>query len=416
MHEDRPRILVITPWDRMWSLEAGAGVSEEHHMIAGFTRAGYDIHFLAPAKPGARAADYANATLHTYPNFFHRTARWPAALRRPLWPLLFNILVAPRALRLVRTLRPVFVLGFSNYTPFTTWLCRRRGVSAGVKLAGVMDLVHTEWPTWRYVFKNFEQLVALRFPQDVWIVLDDGTRGGEILRERGIDPARIHFLPNGLDVQWMDAPPPDRARTRARLNVPGDAPVVLFLARLVASKRPADLLRAAGAVTARHPRAHFLYVGDGPERADCEATAAALGVADRVRFAGVVPHDGVPELMAAADVFVSTSNLTNMALPTCEALICGLPVVAYDVGDTARVVHDGETGVLVPDGDVAALGAAIADLLADAPARARMGEAGRRLARERFTGWDARVGMELEIVRGLTAGKQKGAAQRAAPA
>jgi glycosyltransferase involved in cell wall biosynthesis len=353
---DRPRILVITPWDRMWSLDAGAGVSDEHHFIAGFTRAGYEVHFLAPAAPEAGATHYENVELHTYPNFFHRTAGWPSALRRLLWPLLFHLVVAPPALRLLRALRPVFVLGLSHYTPLTTWLCRRAGVPAGVKLAGVMDLVHTEWPRARYFFKNFEQLAALRFPQDAWIVLDDGTRGGDVLHARGIDPAHIHFLPNGLDVEWLDAPAPDRGAARA------------------------------------------------------------AGVAGHVCFTGVVPHDEVPALMAASDVFVSTSNLTNMALPTCEALICGVPVIAYDVGDTARVVRHGETGLLVPDGDVDALAAAVAALLDDAPARARMGQAGRRLARERFTRWDARVDMEVEIVRRIVAGKEKGAARRAAPA
>jgi glycosyltransferase involved in cell wall biosynthesis len=414
---DRPRILVITPWDRMWSLDAGAGVSDEHHFIAGFTRAGYEVHFLAPAAPEAGATHYENVELHTYPNFFHRTAGWPSALRRLLWPLLFHLVVAPPALRLLRALRPVFVLGLSHYTPLTTWLCRRAGVPAGVKLAGVMDLVHTEWPRARYFFKNFEQLAALRFPQDAWIVLDDGTRGGDVLHARGIDPAHIHFLPNGLDVEWLDAPAPDRGAARARLGIPGAARVVLFLARLVASKRPIDLVRAARAVLARGGgETLFVFAGDGPERAESEEAARAAGVAGHVCFTGVVPHDEVPALMAASDVFVSTSNLTNMALPTCEALICGVPVIAYDVGDTARVVRHGETGLLVPDGDVDALAAAVAALLDDAPARARMGQAGRRLARERFTRWDARVDMEVEIVRRIVAGKEKGAARRAAPA
>jgi glycosyltransferase involved in cell wall biosynthesis len=102
--------------------------------------------------------------------------------------------------------------------------------------------------------------------------------------------------------------------------------------------------------------------------------------------------------MAASDLFVSTSTLTNRALPTCEAMICGVPVLAYDTGDTATVVRNEQTGVLVGDGDVGALAAAIARLLADAPLRAGVADRARALARETFVSWDARIAMELDII------------------
>ncbi len=395
---------MVSPWETVWSLgrDAGlkAGVSDDDRFIAGFTAAGYELHFLRPRSD--RKDD--RVRTHVYPNFFRATRRLPTPLRRPLWPLLFSLLVAPRALALARRIDARMVFGHSHYATFTTWLVRKRlGIPGVVKLFGVMDLVHVEWGPLKYWFKNAEQLCALRFEQDAWIVLDDGTRGGDILRDRGIPPAKIHFIPNGLNLEWLDRRV-DRARARERLGITAGQRVVLFLARLVASKRPMDVITAAGLVANARPDVVFVVAGDGPERATCERAAGGAGHA-HIRFIGTVPHDDVPELMAAADVFVSTSALTNRALPTCEAMICGVPVVAYDTGDTATVVRAGETGALVPDGDVDALADAIGLLLGSDSVRKRMSDAARRLARETFVSWEERVAMEIRIVEGLIGGR-----------
>jgi L-malate glycosyltransferase len=409
---DASRILVVSPWESLWSLGGGdvaAGVSDDDHFIEGFTRAGYRIDFLRPAS-AQRDARVGN---HTYPNFFAATRGLPVALKRMLWPALFNAIVAPRALSLARSLRVDLVLGHSHYATFTTWVCRRRlGVPVAVKLFGVMDLVHTEWSPVRYGFKNVEQLIALRFPQDAWIVLDDGTRGDEILRARGIPGERVHFLANGVDLSWTDVRV-ERGAARARFDLPRDGHVVLFLARLVASKRPLDLIRAAATLGAPPL---VVFAGDGDLRAACERAARETGLSGRVRFLGAVPHAEIPTLMAAADLFVSTSSLTNRALPTCEAMMGGAPVIVYDTGDTTAVVRDGENGVVVPDGDVRALAAAIERLLADAPLRARLADRARRFARETFVSWEARVADEVRIVEGMIASVQKKTAGPGGPA
>lgn len=394
------RILIISPWEGVWSLggdaDVKAGVSDDDHFIDRFTRAGYELHFLRPA------SGYKDARVrtHVYPNFFRATRAFPTWVRRPLWPLLFQRFVAPRALRLARSLRPDVVVGHSHYSAPVTRSCRMRlGIPSVVKLFGVMDLVHTEWPRAKYVFKNLEQLVALQHEQDAWIVLDDGTRGGDVLRACGIPERKIHFLPNGLDVEWADVAA-DRVEARARFGLPAAGRVVLFLARLVPSKRPLDFLRAAARVPRGREDVVFVVAGDGPERAACERAVHA-DLAGRVRFLGTVAHDDVPRLMSASDVFVSTSTHSNRALPTCEALLCGVPVVAYDTGDTATVVHDGETGVVVGDGDVDALAAAVTRLLDDDDARACMSKNARDFARATFTSWDKRIAMEMEIVNAL---------------
>ena len=397
---ERARILVVSPWETVWSLgrdhDVAAGVSDDDRFIDGFTRAGYQLHFLRPRSTKRDP----RVTTHFYPNFFRLTRWLPTPFKRPLWPLLFHVLVAPRALSLAKTLRADLVLGHSHYSTFATWLCAKRlGVRSAVKLFGVMDLVHTEWSPLKYWFKNVEQLLALEFPQDAWIVLDDGTRGDRILRGRGIPWERIHFLPNGLNLEWMDLKF-ERAVARANFQLPPDGPVVLFLARLVESKRPLDVIRAAAGMEAP---ARFVFAGDGDQRHACEQAARDLGLAEQTHFLGTVAHDDVPTLMAAADVFVSTSTLTNRALPTCEAMMCGVPVIVYNTGDTTTVVRDEETGLVVKNGDVDALAAAMDRLLGDGQRRVRLAEAGRRLAREKFVSWERRIREEMTIVDELTA-------------
>ena len=393
------KMLVISPWESMWSLGGQAGVSDDYRFVDAFTRNGYELHFLIPeGRPGGQP-DLAGFHTHCYPNLFKAVSGLPVPIKRFLIPPLFNLFVLPEAFRLIGRLRPDVVLGHSHYSSLVTHLIRRfKAIPAGVKLFGVMDLVHTEWPGWKYLFKNFEQIMALKFSQDFWIVLDDGTRGGEILERQGVARDKIHFLPNGIDLDWAELSF-DRNLSREKLGIAPDTFVVLFLARFVKSKRAEAVVEAIPVSLAGSNRdILFLFAGDGPARADCEALAARLEVDRTVRFIGTVEHSRVPELLGAADLFVSTSNLTNMSIPTCEALLCGVPVVAFDVGDTRQVVRDGETGYVVADGDVAALGDTIQKLSNDRDRCAELGRRAKSFARGHFTSWEDRIRMELEII------------------
>jgi glycosyltransferase involved in cell wall biosynthesis len=117
-----------------------------------------------------------------------------------------------------------------------------------------------------------------------------------------------------------------------------------------------------------------------------------------------VPHDRVPHVLGAADVFVSTSTLTNMSIPTCEAMVVGVPVVALDVGGTSEVVRHEETGLLVAEEDRDGLGAAIARLVNDPELRRRLGANARAFAAQSFMSWDERVAAEIAVLDRLAGG------------
>jgi glycosyltransferase involved in cell wall biosynthesis len=180
---------------------------------------------------------------------------------------------------------------------------------------------------------------------------------------------RTVVIPNAIDVE---------ASPRARLD--GDPPRIVTVGRLAAPKDPLTLVRALPALA---PRPYSLaFIGDGREQPHVEQQIDALGVRDRVEMLGE-RHD-VADLLAAADVFVLASRSEGAPLSILEAMAAGLPVVASDVGGVAELVADGETGLLVPPGDPAALAAALARVLDDRGLRGRMGAAGRARARDRF--------------------------------
>jgi glycosyltransferase involved in cell wall biosynthesis len=201
------------------------------------------------------------------------------------------------------------------------------------------------------------------------------------LTRLGYRADRIATVPNGLfdrDVRTSAG----RAQTRRSLGLAEGEFAVLCVANLRPEKGVAAFVqalaraRAAGAAGLRG-----LVVGDGPERASLERTAAE---ADGVELLG--SRGDVPDLLAASDAFCLLSQAEALPMSVLEAMALGLPVVAADVGGVPEAVEDGDTGLVVPPADVAAAATALAGLAAD-PARARaMGARGRARQRERFAG------------------------------
>ncbi|HEY3230255.1 MAG TPA: glycosyltransferase [Roseiflexaceae bacterium] len=162
-----------------------------------------------------------------------------------------------------------------------------------------------------------------------------------------------------------------------------DNGLLLFVGRLRYYKGLHVLLDALPLVPAR-----LLIGGSGPERERLEARSEALGVAGRVQFLGDIPDDDLPALYHAADVFVLPAHLRAEALglSQIEALASGVACVSTELGTgTSYANRHGETGLVVPPGDPAALAQAINTLLADPELRRRMGVAGRRRVAELFT-------------------------------
>jgi N-acetylgalactosamine-N,N'-diacetylbacillosaminyl-diphospho-undecaprenol 4-alpha-N-acetylgalactosaminyltransferase len=186
---------------------------------------------------------------------------------------------------------------------------------------------------------------------------------------------RIHFQPN----------PTDFAHIEALAKVPLDDPApegstLVAVGRFSTEKR-IDLL--IDAVARLQPVPHLVLCGDGPLRDELERRAVQLGLGDRVTFAGFCRNPF--QWMARADLFVLCSDYEGSPNALIEAQGLGVPAVATECAfGPSEIVISGETGLLVPTGDSAALADAIAALLADPERRRRMGAAARARARETF--------------------------------
>lgn len=187
---------------------------------------------------------------------------------------------------------------------------------------------------------------------------------------------------NGFDAELFRPLAPDPV-LRARY-APAGAPLILYAGRLVTFKGLDYLLEAMAML----PGARLVLAGDGPHRASLAERAQRLGIAGRTHFIGNRPHTELPQLHAIADLFVMPStDHETFCLAACEAMSCERPVVAARTGGLIEVVRDGETGLIVPPGDAAALAAGMRTLLNDAALRMRMGRAGREWTHAMFT-WD----------------------------
>lgn len=201
---------------------------------------------------------------------------------------------------------------------------------------------------------------------------------------RGYDAGRVVIIPNGFDVSAFTQAGGERDDVRRELGIPAQAGVVGMVARYHPTKDFRNFARAAGEVARNVPGVWFALCGAGvtEDNAELRGWLAEAGVLDRSRLLG--QRRDVGRLLSALDVFTLSSRTEGFPNALGEAMACGIPSVATDVGDCAAVL--GDTGRVVPPNDSVALSAAWRDLLRlPEDERSRIGAAGRRRIVELFS-------------------------------
>jgi glycosyltransferase involved in cell wall biosynthesis len=214
----------------------------------------------------------------------------------------------------------------------------------------------------------------------------------------GIAPAKVLVVGNGVDLDKFSPLP--RAEARRQLGLGADAPVLVTVGALVERKGFHRVIELLPALRERFPGLTYLVVGGASPEGDwndrLKQQAASLGLVHAVRFLGPMPPEKLRLPLSAADVFVLATRNEGWANVLLEAMGCGLPVVATDVGGNAEVVCAPELGTLVPFGDGTGLRQAIEQMLTFQPDATAI-----RAHAQRNT-WDLRVATLLREFRSLT--------------
>lgn len=211
----------------------------------------------------------------------------------------------------------------------------------------------------------------------------------------GLPAGRGVVIGNGVDSTRFQ--PVDRHTARTRFGLPAQAKVLITVGALVERKGFHRVIECMPELLRHHPGLHYLVVGgaspEGDMEAQLRAQAARLGLTERVHFIGPVPPEDLKWPLSAADVFVLATRNEGWANVILEAMACGLPVVATDVGGNREVVADTRLGRIVPFGDQAALCDALDQALNQDWDRQAI------LAYARENDWEGRVTRLLQVFR-----------------
>ncbi|HUS82662.1 MAG TPA: glycosyltransferase family 4 protein [Dehalococcoidia bacterium] len=412
-------ILMLSALD-VWSLPGGSGAPSLYRTLKAYGERGHRVHYLAPTV-GANhfgpiddpaietpAPQITNVTFTRFP--VPSVSRW-----RVPWPQLalkadqkmrfaaaFPVVAARRAEDVLRS-EPIDLLyAYEVHGCLAARVLQRHSKLPTVcRFQGTVMHPTLDNPLARA--RRYEEVLALRTPAGLYIMTNDGTRGDEVLaRLNPHSEGRVRFWRNGLDMDRLKpAAPRQTVAAREALGIPGDRFALMTACVLLPWKHVDRAVRALAQIRRQLPEALLIVLGDGEERANLEALARELGVADSVRFEGAVPHSDVLRYLWAADVFLSLNDLSNVGNPLLEAMACGKPIVTIDNGATADLIRDAETGLLLPSGDPQRVTDAVLRLAQNRTLRRRIARGARAHATANFWTWEQRLAAELEEVERL---------------
>lgn len=258
---------------------------------------------------------------------------------------------------------------YSRASPYL----RLAGLLAGVPLVIVQDWsLPGELPATR---RSADRLLRGRSR----FIAASRAQERELLRS-GVAAESIAVVHAGIDIERFGRGA--REATRVALGIDADRPLALVPARLVAAKGHADLISALPAVLARVPRLRWIFAGGGALAGALSERLRGEGLEGSVRLLGHV--ETMADLYAAADLVVLPSRVEGLPSVLLEAFAARRAVVATDAGGVGEALTDGVEGRLVPVGDLTALAAAVAGLIADPGLRQAMAERGRARVESHF--------------------------------
>ncbi len=344
---------------------------------------------------------------------------WTAALRRsgPLKEKFENLIISTRVIGMRHTyqLSPynelVDFIQAEKFDIVHTNLIRTDIIGRfAAKKANVPVIVTTEHGihTWGVRGKLVAAIVKRLYLHtgkytDCIIAVSDYVR--EVLLKEGVPPEKVIRIYNGVDLErFVPVSLEEKKEFFKYLSEREINHLIGGVGHLITLKGHSYFIQAIPKILQKHPNSLFVFVGEGPLQQQLIAEVSQLGLTEHVRFLGRLSAI-TPRVIAALDVLVQPSLTESFGLVVAEALACGVPVVATDVGGLPEIVQEGVNGFMVEPRNPDAIAEKVIWLLDHKEEARQMGERGREICRQKFD-INSTVQQYYELYKSLLAGKK----------
>jgi glycosyltransferase involved in cell wall biosynthesis len=351
-----------------------------------------------------------------------RRPRWTPALRRQLSPYLHESAALIRSVRgirtetsLIRREQPDVVLTRCSLHQFSSLLAAHRcGVPIVFEVNAPVGFEYRRYNREYHLLPRFAEWSEARTfsSADGVFVVSSALKAH--LVERGVPAASIRVIPNGADTTRFR---PDAANAVLRARLGPDRTILGFVGSFGSFHGIEMLRHAITTVVPKRPDVAFLLVGKGRLSGELEAYCRTRGFADRVLFAGFVPHAEVPGAVAAMDIVLAPYAPQELfyfsPIKLFEYMAAGRAVLAADLGQIAEVIEDGRNGMLYDPGNARAFEEKLLQLVDDHALRTRLGVNARRTIEQQYT-WRMNAERVADLLANVVLSRGRAAPGRAA--
>jgi glycosyltransferase involved in cell wall biosynthesis len=401
LSEKKKAILIISALD-IWSMGKAKGGPAFEQTLKGYADRGWEVYFIT--------ANYAQFDFNEDKQSIHiirfdlpwlkklTGLRKIGFFAKVLWWIYFQLVAIIKGIQINNRDKINIVYGYEIFAvPAVKALSKLFNVPVVSRFQGTILMQAMKLPLWK--IRVWEHFIGLKIPVDLVIMTNDGTQGDQVLKILGVSMDKVMFWMNGLDIDFFDKKlKKDEAKESLRVK---DKNILLTISRLVGWKHVERSINALPFIINKYPNTLLIIVGEGPEKDKLELIVQGLKIEQYVRFDGAVPHKEIPKYFAAADIFLSFYDLSNVGNPLLEAMISGKSIVTLNNGYTGKFIINEHNGILLENTDIEKISQAIISLLGDDNQRNQLGLNAKKFADTHFWTWKERLNAEIRVVDGL---------------
>jgi len=401
MSKEAKNILFITNL-HLWSLEAGKGGKAFYHTVSAYINEGWNVYLIStggsiPEDISSKATVF-EENLSKLSELQERGSKFISVFARFYKMRLMNQFFIRTSLKLLNELDKSKTIIYA-YEVDAVYAAKR--IASQFKIPLVTRFQGTTLSNvpdnWQNRIRRSPHFSALRTASDLVIMTNDGTQGDQTLSRLGNKSAEIKFWRNGVD-GLEDLSKLDHDSLKRSLELPPDSFVFITVSRLIGWKRVDLAIHGFSKVADKYPNTYLLVVGDGPEKENLERLTTSLDLSKRVVFTGSVPQAEVKSFLRSSNVFLSFYDLSNLGNPIMEAMIAGLPLITIDVGDTRKLIQNGENGILIAANALEDIPKQLERIIVSNELREHITRGALATARKEFWSWEERMRMEENLV------------------